>query len=205
MATLLELECGDEGAAWERLGFTVSDGATVRLGPVSVRLDGAGGGLRGWTLGGEGGAASIDGIPTAWAGGGRADGAAGAPVHPNGASGVDHVVCFTDDHARTTAALVRCGGDERRRTGPPAVPVAMAFVRFGDVVVEVAEGGGPTRLWGLVSVVEDLDGLVGDLGPELIGEPRTAVQPGRRIATVARTAGLGCAVAFMTPRVRTRR
>jgi hypothetical protein len=34
---------------------------------------------------------------------------------------------------------------------------------------------------------------------DLLGEPRPAVQPGRRIATLRREAGLGPAVAFMTP------
>jgi hypothetical protein len=47
-------------------------------------------------------------------------------------------------------------------------------------------------------VVDDVDGL----DPELVGAPKGAVQPGRRIATVRPEAGLGTAVAFMTPRVR---
>jgi hypothetical protein len=33
-----------------------------------------------------------------------------------------------------------------------------------------------------------------------VGEPRAAVQPGRRIATVSRVAGLSTALALMTPR-----
>ena len=50
-------------------------------------------------------------------------------------------------------------------------------------------------LWGLVVVVPELEGL----GP-LVGAPKDAVQPGRRIATVSRDAGLGTALALMTPR-----
>jgi hypothetical protein len=66
------------------------------------------------------------------------------------------------------------------------------------VIVEVAEGGGPPRLWGVVAVVPDLSVL----DPALVGPPKPAVQPGREIATVRPEAGLGTAVAFMSPRVR---
>jgi hypothetical protein len=34
---------------------------------------------------------------------------------------------------------------------------------------------------------------------ELLGTPRDAVQPGRKIATLRPAAGLGPAIAFMTP------
>jgi hypothetical protein len=197
MTALVELRSGDDPFAWARLGFSVSDGDPLRLGPLAVRLDGGGGGLRGWTLTGDGGPGEIDGVPTAWA---PEAPAPAAPVHPNGAFALDHVVLLTDDRDRTAAALVGVGGDERRRVGPPAVPAAMAFVRLGEVIVEVAEGGGPPRLWGLVAVVKDLDRLAASLGPQLLGEVKAAVQPGRRIATVRREAGLGTALAFMTPR-----
>ncbi|MEJ7893945.1 MAG: hypothetical protein WKF94_15045 [Solirubrobacteraceae bacterium] len=107
---------------------------------------------------------------------------------------------LTDSLDRTMEALVAVGGSERRRAAPPGVPAPIAFARLGAVIVEVVQGGGPTRLWGLTAVVDDL----GALPAELVGALRDAVQPGRRIATVRREAGLGTAVAFMTPRVRTR-
>ena len=194
----VELLCGDDPSAWTDVGFTVEDGELVRVGAVTVRCDGRGGGLRGWTLAGDG-PSDVDGIETAWR-----DGPAtpdDVPGHPNGAIELDHVVVFTDDRDRTAAALVRAGGDERRRAGPPQVPVAMAFVRLESVIVEVAEAGGPPRLWGLVAVVEDLDACVAQLGT-LVGPAKDAVQAGRRIATVRPEAGLGTALAFMSPRVR---
>ena len=72
----------------------------------------------------------------------------------------------------------------------------MAFVRFGELVVEVAQAGGPARFWGLTIVVPDLDAIAGPL----LGAARAAVQPGRRIATVRRAAGLSLALAFITAR-----
>ena len=57
---------------------------------------------------------------------------------------------------------------------------------------------GPARFWGLVVTVADLDALAERLGP-VLGSARPAVQPGRRIATARRAAGLGTRVAFMTP------
>ena len=72
----------------------------------------------------------------------------------------------------------------------------MAFLRLGPCILEVVERGGePPRFWRLAVVVPELEGL----GP-LVGPPRDAVQPGRRIATVTREAGLGTALALMTPR-----
>lgn len=186
---LRELVCGDDPAAWRALGFSVGDDGAVELGALAVRLDGGGGGLRGWVLGGSSGPGTIDGIPTTWGG------AEPGPVeHPNGVTGVDHVVVFTDSRDRTVAALVEAGADLRRSGGPPELPAPMAFVRMGGVIVEVAENGEQPRLWGLTVVVPSVDGLSG------VGTPRDAVQPGRRIVTAQRRDGLDCAVAFMTPR-----
>jgi hypothetical protein len=72
-------------------------------------------------------------------------------------------------------------------------------------VVQAPEGtriaedpSGPARLWGISFLVEDLEHTASTLGG-LLGEPRAAVQPGRRIATLRKDAGLGPAIAFMTP------
>lgn len=178
---LLELETGDAPAAWAALGF----GSPVRVGPVTVRCvetDPPTRGVRGWTLVGTG-ADHVDGIPTRWAPAAQA---------PDGARALDHVVVLTDSLERTVAALVAAGGDERRRAAP------MSFVRFGRVIVEVVrrQAVERPRIWGLVAVVEDLAALPADL----VGTPKDAVQPGRRIVTARAVPGLGTAVAFMTPR-----
>ncbi len=182
---IVELLCGDAPEPWAALGFEVEGGA-ARVGDVVVRLDGEGGGLRGWVLSGSG-PASVDGISTEWI---EAQPAAA------GSRGLDHIVVFTGSVDRTVAALVGAGGVERRRAGPPQVPVAMSFVRFGSVIVEVAESSDPARLWGLVAVVDDL----ASLPASLVGSPRPAVQPGRQIVTARRAPGLETALAFMTPR-----
>ena len=84
------------------------------------------------------------------------------------------MVALTDALPRTTEALEDAGFELRRVAGP------MAFFRFGECILELVERGtAAVSLWGVVFVVDDLDGL----GP-LVGEPRDAVQPGRRIATV---------------------
>ena len=83
--------------------------------------------------------------------------------------------------------------------------VRQAFHRFpsqGGVrgcIIEVVENAQVERpeLWGLVVNVFDLDAFVATAG-DLVGTPNAAVQPGRRIVTVRRSAGLGTAVAVMS-------
>ncbi len=84
-----------------------------------------------------------------------------------------------------------------------------AFFNLGEALLEVVDApegsplrerrDAPARFWGLAFLVEDLDTTVAALG-ERVGEPREAVQPGRRIATVRAEAGLGVPLALMTPR-----
>ena len=131
-------------------------------------------------------------------------------AHPNGVESIDHVVVMTPDLDRTAEVLRGAGLDFRRlREGAtPGGSVRQAFFRMGEVILEVvqapegtklaADPGGPARLWGISFLVRDLDGSAAALG-DLLGAPRDAVQPGRRIATLRREAGLGPAVAFMTP------
>ncbi|HWC09484.1 MAG TPA: hypothetical protein VG458_10565, partial [Solirubrobacterales bacterium] len=68
---------------------------------------------------------------------------------------------------------------------------------------DVAERNGPDRpafFWGLAFVAADLDATVATLGEERVSEVREAIQPGRRIASLRRPAGLALPVALMTPR-----
>jgi hypothetical protein len=197
MPTIAELHVGDAPSAWERLGFTVH-GDRAQIGTTAVVLDGAGGGLRSWALR-DVGTTAFDGLETT-----LADGVPAEPaVHPNGASRIDHVVVNTPDLGRTFAALQDAGLD-LRRVREHSETAHQGFFRLGEVILEVVgppqrSGDEPARFWGIVAVVPDVDALVAQAEPGLFGEPRAAVQEGRRIVTVSRDAGLSVPLAFLTP------
>jgi hypothetical protein len=197
---LVELSVGSDVAAWERLGFAIVDGG-VPLGSTVIRPTGAGGGILGWTVSGLS-SDELDGLPTT-----VVDAADGAPAahHPNGAVSIDHVVVSTPDLDRTVAALER-GGLELRRERDAGGGVRQAFLWVGDVILEVVsrpdgDPAAPASFWGMVAVVADLEAAAAVVGDGL-GDPRDAVQPGRRIATVRSEAGIGLPLALMTPHVK---
>lgn len=198
---VVELQVADDPQVWRALGFTVTDGV-AQIGPVAVRPVGAGGGtgIVGWTLRGWDGA-PLDGLATAPA----TDDAAAPQVHPNTATGVDHVVVATPDRQRTSAALDAAGlGLRRVRSGvtTPQGTLEQAFHRAGEVIVEVVgpaepASADPATFWGVTVVVDDLDATVALLG-DAAGTVRDAVQPGRRIVTVRREAGASVPLAFIS-------
>jgi hypothetical protein len=123
---------------------------------------------------------------------------------------IDHVVVMSPALDRTVAALRAAGLDLRRvREQPtPAGAPRQAFFRLGEEILEVVQepdavlerDGGPdrpARLWGLALRVQDLDRTLAALAPN-VSPARPAVQPGRRIATVRRSAGLAVPVALMS-------
>lgn len=194
---LVGLRLGDAPERWAALGFELS-GSEVQLPGVSIELGGAGRGILGWRLCGIDPVRSIDGLDTEVG----APPATGAPVlHPNGAVSLDHVVVVTPRFDRSAAQLAEHGLELRRIREAPG-GIRQGFRRVGPVILElveaVGEPDGPARFWGLVVNVADLDALAERLGDRL-GKIRAAVQPGRRIATLRDAAGLGQAVAFMSP------
>jgi hypothetical protein len=209
MLTIDELVIADEPESWTALGFTVVDGC-CELGTVRLRLAGrdAGDGLIGWSLRGVADP-ELDGLATASS---SSPVPSPAPMHPNGVCAIDHVVAMSPALDRTVAALAGAGLDLRRiREQPtPAGAPRQAFFRLGAEILEVVQeppdaverGGGadrPARLWGLALLVDDLDRAVEDLGSHA-GSIRPAVQPGRRIASLRRSAGLAIPVALMSSR-----
>jgi hypothetical protein len=204
-----ELTIADAPGAWSALGFTV-DEDVCRVGNVRFRLAGrdAGRGVVAWTLRGVE-STELDGLPTTRADSGAAT-SLDPPAHPNGIAGLDHVVAITPALDRTVAALQGAGLDLRRiREEPtPAGAPRQAFFRLGGEILEVVQapedatarsGGpdGPAFFWGLAFTTPDLDATAAHLADH-VGEIRPAVQPGRRIATVRRSAGLAVPVALMS-------
>lgn len=209
--TIEQLTIADEPERWAALGLTVAE-ESIDLGGVSVKLagSGAGHGITGWSLHGIQ-SAELDGLPTRIAESApRTGGAARFTTHELSPLAIDHIVAMTPALDRTVAALQDAGLDLRRiREQPtPAGAPRQAFFRLGAVILEVVqepeemvarrgEHDGRARLWGMALVARDLDGAVARLG-DRIGEIRPAVQPGRRIATVRRSAGLAVPVALMS-------
>jgi hypothetical protein len=207
VATLDELLVSDTPDAWEACGFAVEGDACV-VGDTRIRLGRGEGkrGIEGWTLR-DLDSLDLDGLPTS-----RSDQLPPpeTPAHPNGVTALDHVVAISSDLDRTVAGLVAAGLDLRRvREEPtPAGAPRQAFFRLGSVILEVvqeppeatAKAGGdrPAFFWGLAFVAPDLEQTVAFLG-DRVGEIRGAVQPGRRIATLRRSAGLSVPIALMTP------
>jgi hypothetical protein len=167
---LTGLTLGGTPEAWERFGFGTTQGE-VHVGGVRLQFDGGEPGIRGWTLDGEGGT---------------------SPAHPNGVIGIDHVVALTNDVDEAVRAFTERGFDHRRTHGD--AERRQAFFVLGpcllEIVGDVQEAGG-FALWGVTFVANDVEQYAG---------AKDAVQPGRRIATVPREAGLGFPVALITPR-----
>src|SRR6185312_139308 len=205
--TIEELRVADDAARWGSFGFEV-EGDTCRLGAVAVRLlgEGAGEGILSWSLAGLE-RVELDGLPTE-----RGSEPATAPAgpHPNGVLGIDHVVVVAPDFERCVDALKLAGLDLRRiREEPtPAGAPRQAFFRLGREILEVvaeptevAERRGGSRraahFWGLALSCEDVERTAAHFG-EHVSSVRDAVQPGRRIASVRRSAGLAVPVALIT-------
>jgi hypothetical protein len=192
-----QLTIGADPTAWNRAGFAV-DGDGTKVGAVDLRFT-SGDGILGWRL--TSGQGEIDGLPVATA----AETDAADRPHPNGATHIDHLVVFTPDLGRTTAALEEIGVESRRvrEVETDGGPLRQGFFRLGEVILEVVTHGnvepGPARFWGVTFAVEDLDACAELLGDRL-GSIRDAVQPGRRIATVRREAALGIPVALISLR-----
>ncbi len=202
-----ELTVADAPDTWRACGFEV-DGDFCVVGQTRLRLVGpdTGKGLVGWSLR-DIESAELDGLPTT-----RSDPPppGKSPAHSNGITAIDHVVAITPDLDRTVAALQGAGLDLRRiREEPtPAGAPRQAFFRLGSVILEVVQQpeeevekrGGPDRpafFWGLAFVASDLDATVAYLG-DRVSEIRPAVQSGRRIATLRRSAGLSVPIALMS-------
>lgn len=186
----------------------------VRLGTVRIALAGrdAGRGILGWSLRGVS-STELDGLATTTSHAPAPHAQAPEPnaPHPNGITAIDHLVAMSPNLDRGVRALQAAGLDLRRiREQPtPAGAPRQAFFRLGEVILELVQEpdevlaartdgtAGPARFWGLALLSDDLEQTLARLG-EHASEARAAVQPGRRIATLRRSAGLAVPVALMS-------
>lgn len=201
-ATIAEIAIADSPEAWEALGFYVED-AEMRLGNVRVRLAGheSGRGMLSWSLRGAS-STKLDGLVTE-----LSDRPPVEPArHPNGVTRIDHVVAFSPDLDRTVGVLEAAGLDLRRIRDEPTPDGAprQAFFRLGAEILEVIQEpdpddpARPARLWGLALVADDIEAAAAHLGVNA-APLRDAVQEGRSILPLRRSAGLGVPVALMSP------
>lgn len=198
MARITQLTVGGSPAAWSSLGFSLDD-ARCTFGDVVVRIDSDfEPGFVSWTLGQAAVSESPDGLVTTFDDRVVARASTSSIID---VLGIDHVVVMTNDLERTTSAISRVTGEPLKRVREAGDGIRQGFHRLGSVVVEVVENVRVTQthLWGFVLTVGNLDDVVAHMGPDVIGSPRDAVQPGRRIATIRSGVGLGVPVALITP------
>lgn len=198
---LTGIELGADREAWAGAGFTV-DGSRLEVGGVAIELTRDEVGVAGlsfdWL---PDGVDLIDGVPVTVAEPG------GEGSHDNGAVQIDQVVVATPDFERTAAALADAGMPLKREitrtlSEDGEGEVRQGFVRAGGAVIELVNTrsvpDGPAHVWGLGFVSERFDEAVAEL-EGVIGSPRDAFQPGRRIATFSRDARLGLPVVLLDP------
>ncbi len=202
MTAVAELRIAADPSAWAKIGVPSIDGTAV-VGGVRLRflqpLDGVEG-IVAWGLDAlptDDAPGDIDGLPTYVAAAPEAD-----TANTLGVVSFDHVVVMTSSLERTCAAIEAATGELLKRIRE-AGPVRQGFHRLGPVIVEVVESDrvtAPTSsFWGLVLNVADIHETCGALGPAVVSLPKTAVQPGRLIASFRQDVGLGLPLAIMSP------
>jgi hypothetical protein len=194
---LAELVVADPPDAWRELGFEVDEQDHLDIGGVRIRLGGGGSGITAWSLMRVNAMGSIDGLPSPVP---RVLYPPPFKTHPNGATGIDHIVILSSSLDRTAAALERAGIELKRTQ--ESERGRMGFRRLGPAVLEVVQRddleSDEARFWGLAVVVISLEEIAEQLGDRL-GPIKEAVQPGRRIATLHGDAGISVPLAFMSP------
>ncbi|MEI7889953.1 MAG: VOC family protein [Actinomycetes bacterium] len=197
--SLTGIKLGADPQAWAAAGFTIS-GHALAVGGVTIEFTAPLGGIECLVFDHlPEGVTDIDGLPA------EVGPAIGDTDHENGVYSIDQVVIATPEFDRT-AQIMRDMGlgftREAVRETEDGTEVRQGFVRSGDAVLEVVHADNVTgehaHGWGLGFITADLDKAIRDL-EGLIGPPREAIQPGRRIATIRRDANLGIPVVLMDP------
>jgi hypothetical protein len=176
-----------DAAAWAAAGFSVTS-ERLEVNDVTIEFVDGAGGIVDWSL------ATDEPVGTG-----------SHSTHANGVTEIDHVVMLTARLEDAIADLEDQGIELRRiREGETGMGrYRQAFFRVGRPILEVVESadmeaGQPARFWGITFTTADIDAASELLG-DMLGRVKDAVQPGRRIATVRKEAGLGLPVALISP------
>ena len=198
---LTAIELGADPASWAGAGFTVVDGC-VNVDGVSIELVPGLVGVASLSFDRlPEGVESLDGVKL------HVAPLAGSAEHANGAVRIDQVVLATPEFERTAEALAGLGLALRREAvrkvdDDEGGDIRQGFVRAGGPVIELVHTKrvpvGPAHVWGLGFISDRFDHALAELDG-VIGKPRPAVQPGRRIATFVRDSGLGLPVVLLDP------
>jgi len=201
MSLITAVVVGGPAEPWEAFGFhllsATSSESQFSLGDVVLVVDSTlPAGMVSWEIS-DIDAGVVDAIPTA-----RAMNTLSLPLPQGrvGCLGVDHVVVRTNSLDITCAAITAATGAPVKRIRDAGSGMQQAFHKLGSVVVEVVsaqEQVEHTHLWGFVVNVSDIDALSAFLGPDILGTPKPATQPGRRIASARSGAALGVPFAVM--------
>lgn len=196
------LSIAGDPEVWRSIGLTVTADGLIPFFGTGLKIvepTGADEGIVGWGLSGIAPVLSIAMLPV--------DVVDAAPPvfadHALGAVELDHVVIMTSSLEMVSGAVAGATGCELKRTRELGT-ITQGFHRIGrgGLIVEIVQhpdyDRGEAEFWGLVINVEDLDAACALLGPDRVSEPKDAVQPGRRIATIRSEVGLGTAVALMS-------
>jgi|TARA_B100002052_G_scaffold184226_1_gene167864 hypothetical protein len=198
--SIAELHVGDDPKAWVHLGFNIEDNR-CRIGTTDVVFREGQPGIHAWALRGAL-PSSFGPIPTSYL---DSPIPGLASTHPNSSRGLHHLVLMVPEFKQGRSALTHAGVvvSPGKVFGSADKKLLRSTPMMGDFELELI---GPEKedssrrwdLWGLVIAVEDID-VTADLLGDLLGRVKPAIQPGRRIATVSKSAGLGVAIAFLGP------
>ena len=205
MTTVVELQLIADPNAWRSAGFFVDHSDTMRFGGIRVRClapsEGSVAGITSWSLADAPDAtiSAIDGLITTHAD--APDLSQPAVTHPNGVTGIDHLVIYTPNLEVTCDAIAAATDAPLKRIREVG-PLRQGFHRLGELIIEVVSfpevAVESATFWGLALNAVNLDAMFDTYGDNVMSKPKNAVQPGRQISSFREGAGLGLPIAVMT-------
>ncbi len=134
-------------------------------------------------------------------------GRASRPRTPNGVTEIDHVVMLApnlerEDRRAGGTRASSCAGIREGETGMGTY--RQAFFRLGRPILEVVEADDRRSVSGGSRSRPTTSTRRRELLGDKLGRVKDAVQPGRRIATMRKEAGLGLPVALISPKPKPR-